>query len=229
MNSQNQDSKKNGHKTSKKDDGPQTLALLQKIKDRQINPKSIGKANRLLLVSFLTNEAQTTAEIAHLLKVTIKTIQRDIKVLHEENAITKDPKLVGQMVGRLVSEAELCKQRIRKFQRDRDASPADKMEGERLCFQIICRLTERMQSLGYLPIEAQKIEADLIHRAASSLTLEEIQIEAGRVKQIQESLSAEEIKPADSAIEANETLTEFEDNSPQQDNNKGGNNHEPTK
>jgi len=86
-----------------------------------------------------------------------------------------------------------------------------------------------MQSLGYLPTAAQKIEADLTHRAASSLTLEEIQLEAERVKQIQESLPAKEIKQADSAIEANETVTEFEDNSPQQDNNKGGNNHEPTK
>lgn len=206
MNSQNQDSKKNGNKPSEKDDGPQTLALLQKIKDRQINPKSIGKANRLLLVSFLTDEGQTTAEIAHLLKVTIKTIQRDIKVLHEENAITKDPKLIGQMVGRLVSEAELCKQRIRKFQRDRDASPADKMEGEQLCFQIICRLTERLQSLGYLPTAAQKVTAELTYQIEEVLTLEQIDKEVKRLQWI-EGNSSEKEKTE------NEIITQFEDES----------------
>ena len=206
MNSQNQDSKKDDHKTSEKDDGPQTLALLQKIKDRQISPKSIGKANRLLLVSFLTNEGQTTAEIAHLLKVTIKTIQRDIKVLHEENAITKDPKLIGQMVGRLVSEAELCKQRIRKFQRERDASPADKMEGEQLCFQIICRLTERLQSLGYLPTAAQKVSAELTYQIEEVLTLEQIDKEVKRLKQI-------EGNPSEKEKTENEIIAQFEDES----------------
>jgi len=206
MNSQNPNLEKNDHKTSEKDDGPQTLALLQKIKDRQISPKSIGKANRLLLVSFLTNEAQTTAEIAHLLKVTIKTIQRDIKVLHEENAITKDPKLIGQMVGRLVSEAELCKQRIRKFQRERDASPADKMEGEQLCFQIICRLTERLQSLGYLPTAAQKVSAELTYQIEEVLTLEQIDKEVKRLKQI-------EGNPSEKEKTENEIIAQFEDES----------------
>jgi len=216
MNSQNQDSKKNGHKTSKKNDGPQTLALLQKIKDRQINPKSIGKANRLLLVSFLRDEGQTTAEIAHLLKVTIKTIQRDLQALNEENAITKDPKLIGQMVGRLVSEAELCKQRIRKFQRDRDASPADKMEGEQLCFQIICRLTERLQSLGYLPTAAQKVSAELTYQIGEVLTLEQIDKEVKRLKQIEGNHSEKEKTE-------NEIITQFEDEPNKEKGNQNGN------
>jgi len=229
MNSQDPTSKENGHKASEKDDGLQTLALLQKIKAGQFKANSIGTAERRLLVCFLMAEGQSTAEIAHLLKTSDRTIERDKKAIREENAIAKDPKLLEQIVGGLMSEADLCIQRIRKFQRDRDASPAAKMEGEQRCFQIKCNLIEKLQSLGFLPTAAQKIEADLTHRAASSLTLEEIQLEAGRLKQIQESLPAEEIKPADSAIEANETVTEFEDNSPQQDNNKGGNKHEPTK
>ena len=229
MNSQNQDSQKNDHKTSEEDDGLQTLALLQKIKDGQFEANSIEKAERKLLVRFLMAEGKSTAEIAHLLKVSDRTIERDKKALREEIAITKNPKLVEQMAGMLMYESELSIQRLRKVQRDKDASPADKIEAERTSNQIRYQLFKMMQSLGYLPTAAQKIEADLTHRPASSLTLEEIQIEAGRVKQIQESLPAEEIKPADSAIEANETVAEFEDNSPQQDNNKGGNNHEPTK
>jgi len=230
MNPQNQNSQKNGHKASEKDDGPQTLAILQDIKNGLTDPKSLCPDDRRLLVFFLTIEGKPTAEIAHLLDRSDKTIERDKKALREEIAITKDPELVKQMAGRLVAEADLCIQRIRKFQRDSNASPAAKMEGERYCFQIDCDLIEKMQSLGYLPTAAKKIEADLTYDAASSLrTLEELHFQTGRLIQIEESLPAEEIKQADSAIEANETVTEFEDNSPQQDNNKGGSNHETTK
>jgi len=227
MNSQNQDCKKNGHNTSKKDDGLQTIALLQKIKNGQFEANSIEKAERMLLVPFLMAEGKSTAEIAHLLKVSDRTIERDKKALREEIAITKNPKLVEQMVGMLVYESELSVQRLRKVQQDKDASPADKIEAERTNNQNRYQLFKMMQSLGYLPTAAQKIEADLTHRAALSLTLEEIQLEAERVKKIQESLPADVIKQADSPIEANETVTEFEDDSPQQDNK--GENHDTIK
>ena len=218
MNSQNPNSKNNGHKPSEKDDGLQTLALLQKIKDGQFEANSIEKAERKLLVRFLMAEGKSTAEIAHLLKVSDRTIERDKKALREEIAITKNPKLVEQMAGILVYETDLSIQVLRKIHRDKDASPADKIEAERTGNQIRYQLFKMMQSLGYLPTAAQKIEADLTHRAASSLNLEELHLETGRLIQIQESLTADVIKQADSPIEANETATEFEDDSPQQDN-----------
>jgi transposase len=227
MNSQNQDCKKNGHNTSKKDDGLQTIALLQKIKNGQFEANSIEKAKRMLLVPFLMAEGQTTAEIAHILKVSDRTIERDKKAWREEIAITKNPKLVEQMVGRLMYETELSIQVLRKVQKDKDASPADKIEAERTGNQIRYQLFKMMQSLGYLPTAAQKIEADLTHRAALSLNLEELILEAERVKKIQESLPADVIKQADSPIEANETVAKFEDDSPQQDNK--GENHDTIK
>jgi hypothetical protein len=136
MNSQNQNFEKNDRKTSEKDDGPQTLDLLQKIKNGQINSKSIGKEERRLLVRFLRAEGQTTAEIAHLLKRSDKTIERDIKELHEENTLTKDPKLLGQMGGRLLTERDLCMERIRKSARGKDTPASVKVDAEHRCFQI---------------------------------------------------------------------------------------------
>jgi len=227
MNSQNPNSKNNGHKPSEKDDGLQTIALLQKIKNGQFEANSIEKAERKLLVLFLKAEGKSTAEIAHLVKVSDRTIERDKNAVREEIAITKNPKLVEQMVGMLVYESELSVQRLRKVQRDKEASAADKIEAERTNNQNRYQLFKMMQSLGYLPTAAQKIEADLIHHAASSLTLEQIQLEAERVKKIQESLPADVIKQADSPIEANETVAKFEDDSPQQDNK--GENHDTIK
>ena len=227
MNSQNQDSQKNGHKTSEKDDGLQTIALLQKIKDGQFEANSIGKEERKLLVRFLMAEGKSTAEIAHLLKVSDRTIERDKKALREELAITKDPKLVEQMAGMLVYESNLSVQVLRKIQRDKGVSAADKIEAERTNNQNRYQLFKMMQSLGYLPTATQKIEADLTHHSASSDTLGEFRQEIERLIKIQESLPANVIKQADSPIEANETVTEFEDSPPQQD--KKGESHDTIK
>ena len=227
MNSKNPNSKNNGHKPSEKDDGLQTLALLQDIRNGSIDPKSLRPDERRPLVSLLMAEGQSTPEIAYLLKASDRIIQLDKKALREENTITKDPALVGQMAGRLATEADLCMERIRKFARGKDTPASVKVDAEHRCFQIFEKTIERLQSLGFLPTAAQKIEADLIHRAASSLTLEEIKLEAERVKKIQESLPADVIKQADSPIEANETVTEFEVDSPQKDNK--GENHDTIK
>lgn len=229
MSNEKQTSRKDAENNDGKNQGSesQSLTLLQGIKNGSVDPSSLCPADRRLLVSVLTIGGQSTAEIAHFLKVSDRTIERDKRAIREENAITKDPKLVEQIVGKLMLEAEVCIQRIRKFQRDSDASPAAKMDGEHRCFQILSGLSERLQSLGFLPIVTQRIEADVRHLAASSLSLEEIQHEAGRLRQIQETLPDDGTEHSDSSVEAKETVAEFEDDSPRQDNK--GENHETAK
>ena len=156
-------------------DGPKALMLLREIKAGNLNPKSIRPADRRVLVSLLMAEGQSTADMAHLLDVSDKTIERDKRAIREENAIGKDPKFVEQMVGRLVGEAETCTQRIRKALRERDATVADKVDGEHRCFQILDELAERLQGLGYLPTAAQRLEAELVDQRGQGLpTLSEI-------------------------------------------------------
>ena len=123
-------------------------------------------------------------------------------------------------MGRLVSEAEVCIQRIRKFQRDGNASAAAKIDGEHRCFQIVSELSQTLQSLGYLPTATQKIEADLKYFATLSLSLEEIQDEAGRLKRIREILPNNGTKDSETAVGATETTAEFEYDSPREDNNE---------
>ncbi len=176
----------------------QTLTFLQDIKSGSVNPRSLSPADRRLLVSFLTVEGQSNAEIAHLLRVSDRTIERDKRSLREENAIAKNPKLLEQIVGKLMSEAEVCIQRIRKFQRDSEASPAAKIDGEHRCFQIVSELTERLQSLGFLPTAAARIEADLKQSADLSLSLDYIKSEAQRLQNIETSLPTDKTKKVES-------------------------------
>ncbi len=229
MSNEKQTSRKDAENSSGKGQGSesQTLTLLQGIRDGSMDPSSLRPADRRLLVSFLIAEGQSTAEIALLLKTSDRTIERDRKTIREENAMAKDPKLAEKIAGMLCVEAGRCIQRIRKFQRDSDASAAAKMDGEHRCFQIASELSQRLQSLGFLPTATQRIEADLRHSAALSLSLEEIQDEVGRLKQIQEMLPDDGTKHFESAVDANETVAEFEDDSSRQDNK--GENHETGK
>jgi len=91
-----------------------TLSLLQKIQAGVMDPKCIRPAERRLIVSYLMADGYSTADMAQILKVSDRSIERDKKAIRETNALAADPALVEQMVGRLVLEAELSIQRIRK-------------------------------------------------------------------------------------------------------------------
>lgn len=162
----------------------QTLVLLQELKSGQLNPETLTSSDRRQLVAFLVAEGQSTAEIAHLFQTSDRTIERDRKALREANSIAKDPKLTAQMAGKLCLEAELCIQRIRKYQRDPDASAAVKVDAEHRCFQICAHMIEKLQSMGYVESVTQRIEADVSCHLSSIESLDEIAQETSRLKQI---------------------------------------------
>jgi transposase len=170
------------------------LDILQGIKAGTTDPASLLPNQRKLLVPFLVAEGQSTAEIAHLLKVSDRTIERDKKAIREENAISQDPELVSIIAGKLFDEAQICIQRIRKFERDTNCTPAAKIEGEKGCFHIVNSLAERLQSMGYLPIAAKKLEADLTHHMENTLPLDDIISEAQRLQDIKTSLPVKKTK-----------------------------------
>ena len=170
------------------------LDILQGIKANTIDPASLLPHQRKLLVTFLMAEGQSTAEIAHLLKVSDRTIERDKKAIREENAISQDPKLANIIAGRLVNEAQTCIQRIRKFERDSNCPSAAKIEGEKGCFHIANSLAQRLQSMGHLPIATKKLEADLMHYMENTLSLDEIKSEVQRLQDIKTSLPVKRTK-----------------------------------
>ena len=174
------------------------LEILRGIKTGTTNPALLSPKQRRRLVSLLIAEGHSTAEIAHLLKVSDRTIECDKKKIRKKNAIVKDPKLVEQMAGKLLFEAETALQKIRKYERDKQASPATRIDAEHKCFQIVNNLAERLQSMGYLPTAAKKLEADLTHRTETTLSLKEIKSEVRRLQDIKKSLPARKTKKIES-------------------------------
>jgi hypothetical protein len=125
--------------------------------------------------------------MAQVLKVSDRSIERDKRAIREANALPKDPQLVGQMVGRLVNEAELSVQRIRKITRDKSVLPESKIDAEHRCYQIVSDLVQRLQGLGYLPMASQKVEADLTHHLGEVPTFDALEVEVKRIKALAES------------------------------------------
>jgi transposase len=170
------------------------MALLKGIKAGTVVPSTLSPDQRRPLVALLMAEGHSTAEIAHLLDTSDRTVERDKKAIREDSAISQDPELANIMAGRLVDEAQICIQRIRKFQRNGDCPPAAKIEGEKNCFSIINDLTERLQSMGYLPIASRRLEASLVHNTDNMLSLAEMGSEIQRLQDIEVSLPVRKVK-----------------------------------
>lgn len=162
-----------------------SLALLAKVRSGEMPGAMLAPTDRQGLVTLLAADGLSTPEIAQILQVADRTIERDRRAIREAHAIPKDPRLVEQMVGRLVAEAELAVQRIRRTARERDVEPVVKIDAEHRCFQIVRDLVQGLQRLGYLPTATHKLEADLTHHTphiGELPSLGELQAEIERLK-----------------------------------------------
>ncbi len=148
---------------SREGDRP-VLSIIRDIQRGEVNPKSLPIEDRRRCVEHLTGEGYSVAEIAEILKVTERTIARDRAAIHEANAIERDPKLTGEMVGQLITQAETSIHRIRRVTRERDTPPSVRIDGEKACWTVARDLIQRLQALGYLPSAPQEIRGELIHR-----------------------------------------------------------------
>lgn len=157
------------------------LATIRRIKSGSLAPANLGAADRRHCVGYLSAEGVSVPEMAEMLGVSERTIARDRRAIIEANAIDPDPKLAGQVAGRLLVEAEHCIGRIRRTTREKDAPHAVRVEGERQVFSILSELTQRLQSLGYLPEAARRVEADVAHRGGGMPTVEELTLELHRL------------------------------------------------
>jgi len=162
------------------------IDIIRQIKAEGLDPNHLSKIERRRCVQHLSGEGLAVPEIAQVMGVSDRTVARDRKAIHEEQALEHDPHFASLIAGRLVSEAELVMQRIRRVLRDREAPHAVRVEGEKSCFMILVSMTERLQSLGYLPTAAQRIEADLRHESAMVPTHKEIKVELDRLEIIAE-------------------------------------------
>ncbi len=161
------------------------------------------------MVEHLTSDGYSAVEIAEVLKISERTIERDRRAIRESHALVADPALVPQMVGHLVGQAELAVGRLRRIARDRDTPAAVKVEAERSCWGISRDLVASLQRLGYLPTAPQEFRGEIWTGAEVALEapgLDELEAELARVESIVSSDTARDGSRLGALAEVRDTV-----------------------
>ena len=163
--------------TPQEDNARSVLSIIRAIQSGEVDPRKFSKEQRQPCVEHLWTEGYSIVETAEILKVTERTICRDRREIQQHNALEHDPKLLAMVAGRIWQEVEISIAQIRRVCRDK-ATPAHvKVEGGRCCVQIIVEKAKVLQSLGYLPTAAQRLDADVTHHLGSIPEYEQIAME----------------------------------------------------
>lgn len=132
------------HTAPKTGKGLGSLDLLALIHSKQLSPKNLHGSARLLLIEHLTAEGVTSAQIASLLKITERTVQRDRKKLRAHYASELDPCTFQERLGELLADADRCVQNLRGMAREKDVDPAVRQR----CYEKVH--TIRLRTLRFL-------------------------------------------------------------------------------
>ena len=191
----------------KEDQATGTIELLVKIKAGSIEPKEVSVDDRRQIVSYLMADGLSTAEIAKILSVSDRTIERDRAAIREANTLEYDPKLAGRTAGRILEEAELSAQRIRRVVRDNIGILAVKVDGHHKCFQILAEMTRVLQGMGYLPTASQGLRIDGTCRIEEPPSFEQIRMTAMKLS----TSRSQDCPEDDDILHRLETLAEWAD------------------
>lgn len=172
-----------------------SLELLAKVRSGVLKGNMLGLPERQSLVSLLAGDGLSGPEIAQILQVSDRTVERDRREIRERYAVPRDPRLVDQMVGRLIAEAELSMQRIRRTAREKDIDPSVKIDAEHRCFLIAVAMIDRLQKLGYLPTAATRVQADLTHSMQELPSVEDLQAQVETLQALSQSMVADSDAP----------------------------------
>ena len=137
------------------------LTLIQRIKDDLFDPRLLSKEQRQQCDEIFIGEGLTEVTIAQILKVSTKTIARDLKEIRGKNAIIPNIELVKQICGELLYYARIHHSYLMRLARNKDASMSDRIQAEFSAWKIRDEMAARFQSIGYIPTKAKEISGDL--------------------------------------------------------------------
>jgi len=151
-------------------EGRSIISLIQSVKDRTRNPKTLSEDERRACVEFLSWEGYTQAQIGQILKISDRTVRRDLKAIEDKNAISPDVDLAKRIIGDMFCKAKAHHAYLMRLARNPEASHSEKAQAEFLGWRVLKEMTEKMQSLGYLPSKPQAIVGDIFHHVDGNIS-----------------------------------------------------------
>jgi hypothetical protein len=138
-----------------------THDTLRQIKAGTLTGKSLSVPHRRACVDHLVLEGMSNTDIAAILSVGVRTVERDRQQLRKDHKLRVDPDLVDEVLGQLVREAELTIARLRRIACEKDVGPSERRQATFDAWRVRCELIERLQSVGYLPQAESRFKAQV--------------------------------------------------------------------
>jgi len=167
------------NQTPQKLDEMPVVELIQKIKDKVVDPKLLYKSTRQLCVETLFVEGVHISTIAGLFKVSDRTIRRDIVDMREKNAVVPSPEMTRAILGELVTNGRHHYSSLRQIARLKDAYPDEKARAEYLAWRVGKELVDRLYQAGFLVgadqqlLSGTKKEEEVVHLTPKQIELME--------------------------------------------------------
>lgn len=182
------------------------LEVIRGVKSGEISGRMLGAEERRRCVAHLVAEGYSVYESAEILKVSERTIHRDKDAIRRANALSQDPALAGEVAGHLLQQADANITALGRIVRDRDTPAAARIDAIKARWQVACQLSERLQSLGYLPEAARQVRADLTHRLAQPASVEALQAQFSEIETLLGEVAPEDPTVRERAAALRQTL-----------------------
>lgn len=152
------------------DEDKNAVQLLQEIHAGITNPKTLDKRSRQECVELLITEGYTHAQISQVLDCSQKTVSRDMKEIRRRNQLVPDIDFAKQFVGEMFRRGMNHHSSLVRIARSKNISSGEKIQAEYIAWKIFKELSEKLQSLGYLPLRSTEIVGDIFHHRDEEVT-----------------------------------------------------------
>lgn len=150
------------------------LDMIQQIKDGKLDPRTLDKEERQCCLEVMLQEGLVVPTLAQILKMSDKTIRRDIKDIRLRNSFTPSVDFLKETAGELLTYARIHRDHLMRLARLKEASVMERAQAEMYAAQVFLNTVTKLQSIGYLPEQAQTIVGDIFHHNVPDLkTLKE--------------------------------------------------------
>jgi hypothetical protein len=137
------------------------VELLQEIHSGLLDAKTLDSQSRQRCIELLIAEGYRYPHISQVLKISEKTVGRDIKEIRARNELTPNIEFAKQTIGDLFKQGMNHHAYLMRLARSNDATNSEKIAAEFASWRILRELVERMMSLGYLPSRPQQVVGDI--------------------------------------------------------------------
>jgi hypothetical protein len=159
------------------------IKILQQIKEGIIDKEKLPKEMRQECVEYLLSKFQSISEIAIILGKTEKTIRRDKEEIDAQRTIKPSVDYSGKLIAELMRKANATQEQLMHLARSGGKVQATSQAAYYL-WKAIQEQMKLLQSLGYLPEQPMRIEANITQEDEKDVTkLKEELTEAEKMAQ----------------------------------------------